>query len=62
MLILRYFLLLLLFALSAQVHAGNPDSTKYEEGRGDTSEIQSLKILSWNIYLLPLYLFETQAE
>jgi endonuclease/exonuclease/phosphatase family metal-dependent hydrolase len=58
----RCFLVLLLLTLFLKVHAGDPDTCKCKTSQNDTSDIAPLKILSWNIYLLPMYAFETQAK
>jgi endonuclease/exonuclease/phosphatase family metal-dependent hydrolase len=59
---LRCLVLILLIRICAGTMAGNAHSALNGHIKGDTDEIQPLRILSWNIYLLPVYIFETQNK
>jgi endonuclease/exonuclease/phosphatase family metal-dependent hydrolase len=58
----RYVLTLLLIPCFLHVFASNPDTIPRTDIKVDSNEIKPLKVLSWNIYLLPVYIFETQVK
>jgi endonuclease/exonuclease/phosphatase family metal-dependent hydrolase len=59
----RLLLLLLLLTLSfSSILAFNTKIVRHKDSTTDSTEVKPLKILSWNIYLLPAYIFETQTK
>lgn len=61
-LMIRYLLLVFIISLSAKTFATDPDSTYRKDSSANKTEIEPLRILSWNIFMLPAYIFETEYK
>jgi len=59
---IRISLFAVLFFLFGRTFATDTDSTLRKDTSTDKTEIEPLRILSWNIFLLPAYIFETEYK
>lgn len=59
---LRIYLVIFIFGFFGRAFATNPDVTHSKDSTVLKTEIEPLRILSWNIYMLPAYIFETEYK